>query len=650
MDEANQSSQSVASGQSQQRPVSHPRPFCYVQPPSQPYNSYQWHTNNPYNHYNFPGSGLPFGRTCFSPYSYMQYPGYVMPHAPVHLLDYRRMYDPHFNPAAYDTVRRHHHHSNVSRETTCSGAQTDPSDALNKLIECLDKLRASETSSERELDSGVISPTSGVCSLRDESKKEEPEEGNKQEPIRTQIPPASAGALFNNATTSACESNTSQRQREGWSMDSDGEPPLDTSSVREKHELEEEEDEEENDNDVHFHFCHTEKQVLTSDYPQDHPVCCGETKSSSFEGFHSHIDSSQGPEDGMIQGTEEINRVVPQSEARTATKESDMDDGDDLDLPYRIVHLPFGRVLSAGVIQKNLPVKAPSAVPPLSLGNPFYYSYCPPQLAHERLSVLSPSLDELSSRDEMFSTDLDDMDLFPGHVYTGGRRPELTAMEVQKPALTESGTMRLRKYTCATCGLRVPKRMVTAEAHISGAYCCDDQGDSDEGAVCEADKVESIKSCSRNIRKKAPTCRTLKSKCLQHRTKPSSRRLYCRAKTDHQGQSECKAWDYPMHKCCEELAAMTERSHRHEPREEQHRPCREKQWREGEGRHQDCREIGGGKGSVKPPKVQPLPQKQARRVQRRSVAKPQLCQNSKNQNPENDKEEEEDEGEEIELP
>lgn len=110
--------------------------------------------------------GLPFGRTYFSPYSYMQYPGYVMPHAPVHLLDYRRMCDPHFNSAAYDVVRRQHHHGNMSRETTCSGAQTDPSDALNKLIECLDKLRASETSSERELDSGVVSQASGVCSPR----------------------------------------------------------------------------------------------------------------------------------------------------------------------------------------------------------------------------------------------------------------------------------------------------------------------------------------------------------------------------------------------------------------------------------------------------------------------------------------------------
>ncbi|XP_062377186.1 bucky ball-like isoform X2 [Sardina pilchardus] len=647
MDGANQSSQSVAGAQSQQRPVSHPRPFCYVQPPSQPYYSYQWHTNNPYNHYSFPGSGLPFGRTCVSPYSYMQYPGYVMPHAPVHLLDYRRMYDPHFNPAAYDAVRRHYPHGSVSRETTCSGAQTDPSDALNKLIECLDKLRAGEASSERELDSGVISPTSGVSSLRDEPKKEEPEESNRQEPI--QIPQASSGAVFSNATTTACESNTRHRQREGWSVGSDGEPPLDTSSVHEKPELleeeeeeEEEDEEEENDNDVHFHHCHTEKQVLTSDHPQDHPVCCGETKNSSFEGF------SQGPEDGATRGTEEINRVVPQSKARAATKASDTDDGDDLDLPYRIVHLPFGKVLSAGVIQKNSAVKAPSTVPPLSLGNPFYYSYCAPQLAHERLSVLSPSLDELSSRDEMFSTDLDDMDLFPGHVYTGGRRPELTAMQVPKPALTESGTVRPRKYTCTTCGLRVPKRMATAEAHISGAYCCDDQADSDEGAISEADE-ESRKPCSRNIRQKAPSCQTLKSTRLQHQAKPRSRRLYCREKTDHQGHSECKARDYPMHKCCEELAAMTERSHRHELREEQHRPCREKQCREGEGLHQDCREIGGGKGSVKPSKVQPLPQRQARRVQRRSVAKPQLCQNSQSQNPENDEEEEED-GEEVELP
>ena len=479
----------------------------------------------------------------------MQYPGYGMPHAPMHLLDYRKMCDPHFNPAAYDTVRRHHHHGNVSKETTCSGAQTDPSDALNKLIECLDKLRASEASSERELDSGVISQASGVCSPRKEPQQEEPKEGNKQEPTHIRVHQASSGALFSDASTAVCEPDGSQRQREGWSVDSDGEPPLDTSSVHEKSvRLDEEE---ENDDDAHFHHYHTE-QDLTSDHAQDHPVCCGETKNSLFRGFHSHLDSSQGPEDGTRQGPEDTSRAAPLSELKTVS-----------------VRLPFGKVLSAGVIQKDGPVKSPP-VSPLSAGNPFYYSYRAPQLAHERFSVLSPSLDELSSRDEMFSTDLEDMDLFPGHVYTGGRQPQMSVMEAQKPTLTESVTTCHRKHTCDTCGLRVPKRVITAEACISGAYCCDDQADSDEVAIAEG-----CKSCSRNCTKKLPTCRTtLKSTSVQHQAKPKSRRLYCRGKMDQQEPSESQAWDFPRHKCCEELAAMTERSHRYEPKEDQHRPCR----------------------------------------------------------------------------
>lgn len=42
-------------GNGQQRPH-HPRPFFYVQPPSQPYYLYQqWQMNNPYSHYGLPG-------------------------------------------------------------------------------------------------------------------------------------------------------------------------------------------------------------------------------------------------------------------------------------------------------------------------------------------------------------------------------------------------------------------------------------------------------------------------------------------------------------------------------------------------------------------------------------------------------------------
>lgn len=499
-----------------------------------------------------------------------------MPHAPVHLLDYRRMCDPHFNSAAYDVVRRQHLHGNVSRETTCSGAQTDPSDALNKLIECLDKLRASETSSERELDSGVVSQASGGCSPREEPKKEEPEEGRKQEMSHTQTR-APPGALFNDASTALCALDTTKGQREGWSMDSDGEPPLDTSSLHEKQESLEED--EENNNDAHFHQCHTEKKDLTSDHQQAHSVCCGEGKNSSSEGFHSHPDSSKGPEDGSTQGTQEASkRASSHSEPRTATRGSDeANDVDDHDLPYRVVRLPFGKVLSTGALQKDIPVKAP-AMPPLSLGNPFYYSYCAPQLAQERLSVLSPSLDELSSRDEMFSTDLDDMDLFPGHVYAGGRRPEVTGVEVQKPTLTEGDTVCLRKSRCTTCGLKLPKKTVTSEACSSGAYCCDAQADLDGGAMSEDER--DCKACLRNCRKKSPTCRALKCICLQQQAKPKSRRLYCRQRTNQQGQSECQACDrdHPMHKCCEELAALTERSHRHDSREEQHRPYRGNQF------------------------------------------------------------------------
>ncbi|KAL2085333.1 hypothetical protein ACEWY4_018653 [Coilia grayii] len=604
---------------------------------------YQWHGNGPYNHYGFQGSGLPLGRPYVSPYSYMQCPGYVMPHAPVHLLDYRRLCDPHFNPSAYDAVRRHHQPGVVSRETTCAGAQTDPSDALNKLIECLDKLRASDSTAEQELDSGVTSPASGICSPREEMRKEESEGNDQPEPTHIEVHQASSGVLLSSAAA-VCEPSSRKSKKETWSMDSDGEPPMDSSSVHEESVLLEEEEHDDED-DLHFHHCRAEKQVSRSDYAQD-PICHGETKRSSFEGFHSLLDPSQEPEDGMRRGTVETNQVDPQSGQKAVTKMPTGDDGNDLDLPYQIVRLPFGKVLSAGGLLKDVPGKAPCLSPP-SLGNPFYYGYCAPQLAHERLSVLSPSLDELSSRDEMFSTDLEDIDLFPGHVYAGVRQPEMrTAVELQKPGLTtDGGGTCPRKYKCSECGLRVSKRAIKAgQECISETYCRDnDLADSDEGVIGEDEAESGFKSYSSSSRKKLPTCRAAfhKSTCLQQ-TKLKSRRLYCRGKTDQQVPPECHTLEYPMHKCCEEMAALAERTHRQESKDEQHRKCREKQWLErGGGLHQNCCEVGGGKGLVKARKVQPLPQRQAKRIQRRNVAKPSLYQKSELQNPEDNEEEEE---------
>ncbi|XP_063062607.1 bucky ball [Engraulis encrasicolus] len=635
MDESSQAPQSLGTSQSQQqRPVSHSRPFFYVQPPSQPYHHmYQWHGNNPYSNYGFQGSGLPFGRPFMSPYPYMQYPGYVMPHAPVHLLDYRRLCDPHFNPAAYDAMRRFHHPGAVLRESACAGAQTDPSEALSKLMECLDKLRASDASTDQEADSGITSPTTSSCGVgspREDMRKEGSEDCEQPEPTRIESHQAASGALFSNMTEVY---EPHKGKDEAWSMDSDGGAPLDSSSVHEESEaLEQEENDIEDE--LHVHHCHSGKKASSSDCAPD-PYSHGETNMSPFEGCHSLRDPGHGPEDCVTQDKVDTNKMEQQSRAKAVTKMSTGkgdDDGDFLDLPHRIVHLPFGKVLSGGGLLKDDPVKPPSvSPPPLSLGNPFYYSYCAPQLALERLSVLSPSLDELSSRDEMFSTDLEELNLYPGHVYQ--------AMELQKPALTSDGGggggARLQtKHKCSNCGLRVSKRAMKA---VAESYCCDDAlADSDEGVVGEDEAETAFKLYSSTRRKTLPasTCRAPchKPSCLQQ-AKLKSRRLYCRGETDHQpGPSDCQEVDYPMHKCCEELAALAERSHR---TQDEHRKSREKHWRDrGDCLQHDCCEVGCGKGLAKARQVQPLPQRRVREHQRRSVAKPSLYQNNEEEDEE----------------
>ncbi|KAJ8393701.1 hypothetical protein AAFF_G00057540 [Aldrovandia affinis] len=253
MEEVNNPPHSMGSGQPH-HPVNHTRPFFYVQPPSQPYYMYQWHMNNPYGHYGFPGSGIPFGRPYMPPYPYMQYPGYIIPHAPMQPVDYRRMYNPHFPSAASYDVRFRHHHTRMRRETACSEAQTDPSDAVNQLIESLDKLRTRNTVAEKELDSGIISPNSFLPG--GDSKHEGPSEDLEALPAKSF--PSSDGArlstsvaLFGTSAGATCKSELSQSrfeelaQEEGWSVGSDGVLPLDSSSIHEESVAQKEEKEEE---------------------------------------------------------------------------------------------------------------------------------------------------------------------------------------------------------------------------------------------------------------------------------------------------------------------------------------------------------------------------------------------------------------------
>ncbi|KAJ8279933.1 hypothetical protein COCON_G00069990 [Conger conger] len=109
----------------------HTRPFFFVQP-SQPFYPYQWPMPMPYNPYcGFPGLGygmvVPPVVPPFPPSPYMEAPGYVVPHAQLHLADYRRMVNPHFPLAMpYHARRFRYQQSGAPRETVNSEVQTEP--------------------------------------------------------------------------------------------------------------------------------------------------------------------------------------------------------------------------------------------------------------------------------------------------------------------------------------------------------------------------------------------------------------------------------------------------------------------------------------------------------------------------------------------
>ncbi|XP_063062608.1 uncharacterized protein buc2l [Engraulis encrasicolus] len=111
-----------------------PRPFFYVQPP-QPYLPYQWAM--PYNPYcGFPAMGYgmvpPFALPPPPPPApYVDGPSFIMPHTPLHLVDYRQMINPQMinpqmAPAMAYQARRFRYHATQPRVMVSSEVQTEP--------------------------------------------------------------------------------------------------------------------------------------------------------------------------------------------------------------------------------------------------------------------------------------------------------------------------------------------------------------------------------------------------------------------------------------------------------------------------------------------------------------------------------------------
>ncbi|XP_035513657.1 bucky ball-like [Morone saxatilis] len=461
-----------------QQRTQHPRPFFYVQPPSQPYYLYQhWQMNNPYSQYGLPG-GFNFGRPCMNPYQYMQYPGFVFPHAPIYPMDHRRMFEPRFHaPPPWGDMPRQQYHPQPHgrREMACSEAQTDPSDAITKLIECLDKIRGGELQgAERELDSGVASQSSGMFSPGEDKKREEQGHVLPSAPDSSRL--ESPAVTFSDSTTAVYDGESSQRSLDGlspqecWSGGLEEELPLDSSSVHEEcSELEQPAADE--------RFLALEKAEVT-DIQSDTSV----TDPSVLKCDAEELQKQRA--DSILPSTPS----VPSSFTPCQPSLRDAKSGEKVSKPehqkadqnYQILKLPFESVLTPGDAAVGH-LSSPAA--------PYFYNYPVMHTTHERMSVLSPSLDELSSRDEMFSTDLDDADLFPKRVYTGRRLAEVVggspqAAEEAEPVWPPGS----KRYMCACCGKSLAKGVSRSKVHSSKMYR-DEAGDSEEesryGRGCE---------------------------------------------------------------------------------------------------------------------------------------------------------------------
>uniref|UniRef100_A0A673CWS4 Bucky ball n=1 Tax=Sphaeramia orbicularis TaxID=375764 RepID=A0A673CWS4_9TELE len=457
----------------------HHRPFFYVQPPSQPYYLYQhWQMNNPYSHYGLPG-GFNFGRPCLHPYQYMQYPGFVFPHAPIYPVDYRRMFEPRFPSPHWNDMPRQQHPSQPpgQRETACSEVQTDPSDAITKLIECLDKMQASDLQGvDRELDSGVASQSSGMFSPGEEKKGEEQAAALilPSAPDDSCLEPSAV--TFRASTTAVYDGDSSHRSLdvlsppECWSgemEEMEEELPLDSSSVHEEGPNVEQSAADE-------HLLPLEKGEVANIQSDIVVTDQSSHKCDADELLKRRIDPTLPSVTLPSSPVTESGDKVSKPEHREASSHNIKPDPS-----YQILKLPFESVLAPGAAGMNR----------LSSSSPYYYNYLSMPTTHERMSVLSPSLDELSSKDEMFSTDLEDMDLFPKHVYAGRRLTEV--VDEPPPAAEEreeDWAIGSRRFMCACCGKSLPKGTGRSKIQSSKVYV-DEGGDSEEeggyGRGCE---------------------------------------------------------------------------------------------------------------------------------------------------------------------
>ncbi|XP_062375657.1 bucky ball [Sardina pilchardus] len=432
----------------------HTRPFLCVPQPTQPYfTSYPWNMN-PYSQYGFPWPAMSYGR-YMAPVQYMQQP-YVVPQAPLYP-DYRRSFSHHYPlpPAQDGIVPYHAEQSSLLRETACSEAQTEPYDVVSDTdppAEDMGSNRAVFSSTpaavlypgKEEVPSGSDRPVSDAPApqrVRFNSQKQ----GDPA--IQQKSLGESSAALYDAESSQGCleECVLSDVM------------PLDGSSIQD--------------------VCLTEKGSASDQPSQNLAVEDGQ---QIEDGATTPYPDSGVHECGPSNQSVESKEAISPSESLPSKDYSDLVSGSDPipgadslvspgsedveDLPFRILRLPCTKMTTTSLLDKSNPLwcaeKASSLMPPdscfLRTGSYSYY----PHADQERQSVLSPSLDELSSRDELFSTDVEDVDLVSEPVCVQGGRLDDEGSDpysaLRKGHLGSTGSEEhctACQETCSTCGL-----------------------------------------------------------------------------------------------------------------------------------------------------------------------------------------------------
>ncbi|KAI5616947.1 bucky ball, partial [Silurus asotus] len=430
--------------------VHHSRPFFYVQPPSQPYFMYQW-PMDPFGQYGYPGPVFPFGRPYMPPYQYMQYPGYMVPHAPMQPTDYRRMAPVFPSVSSYDLrFRQHFQQMTMHHETTSSEVQTEPGDPVSKLMDCLEGLQASEKSGVVREANVMFSSTPAVISFTHEVEKMNYGDKLNKDPV-SQLDKGNQDGSVKLATL--CDSavyDVESNQGHSEECVLSDVLPLDSSSIRDESQSR---DQDYKRGDLEMLCFQSEK---SGTYVENEN--CSKVQDSG-----AHVSNSSELSDlcvgkSSIQ-SEKVQNLPPESVEVT---EPLLQMSADCDLPYQILRLPCNKT-TTGLLLHNevnplLYMDPASALLPSKrypFGSPYTHNYYP-QVVPERQSVLSPSLDELSSRDEMFSTDVED-DLASGQTYVdGGKLAETSAVHTRSEMDHADNACSVWAKTCACCGASLP--------------------------------------------------------------------------------------------------------------------------------------------------------------------------------------------------